>query len=671
FDEDPSKGSECRDQEQDDNVNNTNNVNATSTNKVNVIRENISSELSFDPDMPALEDISTFNLSSDHQDDDKEADINNMGIDYDEVFSPVARIEAIRLFLAYAFLKYFVVYQMNIKSGVLYGKIEEEVYVCQPPGFEDPNFPDKVYIVKKALYGLHQAPRAWYETLSTYLLYNGFHKGKIDKTLFIRRHKGNILLVQVYVDDIIFGSTRTELCIAFEKMMREKFQMKVKNTGTPIKSQKPLLKDEYGKKVDVHMYRLMIGSLMYLTSLRPDIMFAVCAYARYQVNPKVSYLHDVKRIFKYLKGPPKFGLWYPKDSPFDLVAYTNSGYAGASLDRKSTIGGCQFLRKSVRLIMKECCVKNKQNDLVRKRIERVDEQLEGMPAHNRIYVAPSHTKKIFRNMRRVGKGYSRRETPLFPTMMVQAQKEMGEGLSNATNPHHTPTIIEPSTSQLQKKQKPRKTKRKDNELPQTSGPITNIADEAINKEMDESLERAATTASSIEAKVKKLKTKQRSRTYKLKRLYKVGLTARVESSDDNEDSGKDASKQGRISAIDVDEGITLVISTSATTPTISIDDVTLAQALADLKHTKPKAKAIRIVFHKSEESTTTITIPKSKLQDKGKAILIEEPVKLKKKDQIMLDEEVALKLQAELQAEFDKEQRLTREKAQKERSNNA
>ncbi|GKE32646.1 putative ribonuclease H-like domain-containing protein [Tanacetum coccineum] len=147
------------------------------------------------------------------------------GIDYDEVFAPVARIEAIRLFLAYASFKDFVVYQMDVKSAFLYGKIEEEVYVCQPLGFEDPEFPDRVYKVEKALYGLHQAPRAWYETLSTYLLDNGFQRGQIDKTLFIKRVKSDILLVQVYVDDIIFGSTKKELCTEFEKLMYKKFQM--------------------------------------------------------------------------------------------------------------------------------------------------------------------------------------------------------------------------------------------------------------------------------------------------------------------------------------------------------------------------------------------------------------------------------------------------------------
>ncbi|GJQ99303.1 putative ribonuclease H-like domain-containing protein [Tanacetum coccineum] len=263
--------------------------------------------------------------------------IQEAWIDYDEVFAAVERIEAIRLFLAYASFKEFVVYQMDVKSAFLHGKIKEEVYICQPLGFEDLDFPDKVYKVEKALYGLHQAPRAWYETLSTYLLDNGFQRGKIDKTLFIKRHKGDILLVQVYVDDIIFGSTKKELCNAFEKLMHEKFQMssmgeltfflglqvkqkkdgifisqdkyvaeilkkfgftEVKTASTLMETQKPLLKDGDGEELDVHMYRSMIGSLMYLTSSRPDIMFVVCACARYQVNPKVSHLYVVKRIFR-------------------------------------------------------------------------------------------------------------------------------------------------------------------------------------------------------------------------------------------------------------------------------------------------------------------------------------------------------------------------------------
>ncbi|GJT35422.1 putative ribonuclease H-like domain-containing protein [Tanacetum coccineum] len=274
------------------------------------------------------------------------------GIDYDEVFAPVVRIEAIRLFLAYASFKDFVVYQMDVKSVFLYGKIEEEVYVCQPPGFEDPDFPDRVYKVEKALYGLHQAPRAWYETLSTYLLDNGFQRGKIDKTLFIKRHKGELtfflgLQVQQKKDGIFISQDKYVV-----EILKKFWFIEVKTTSTPIETQKHLLKDDDGEEVDVHIYRSMIGSLMYLTSSRPDIMFAVCACARYQVNPKVSHLHVVKRIFRYLKGQPKLDLWYLKDFPFDLVAYTDSDYAEASLDRKSTTGGCQFL--GCRLISLQC-----------------------------------------------------------------------------------------------------------------------------------------------------------------------------------------------------------------------------------------------------------------------------------------------------------------------------
>ncbi|GJW47939.1 putative ribonuclease H-like domain-containing protein [Tanacetum coccineum] len=252
---------------------------------------------------------------------------------------------------------------------------------------------DEVFapVVEKALYGLHQAPRAWFETLSTYLLENGFRRGIIDKTLFIKKNQCDILLVQVYVDDIIFGSTKKYLCIEFESLMHKKFQMSsmgeltfflglqvrqrddgifisqdkyvadilkkfdfvtMKTASTPIEMNKELLKDEEAEDLDVHLYISMIKSLMYLTASRPDIMFAVCACARFQVTPKVSHIHVVKRIFRYLKGQPKLGLWYPRDSPFDFEAFSDSDYAGASLGRKSIIKGCQFLVK--RLISWQC-----------------------------------------------------------------------------------------------------------------------------------------------------------------------------------------------------------------------------------------------------------------------------------------------------------------------------
>ncbi|GJZ22928.1 putative ribonuclease H-like domain-containing protein [Tanacetum coccineum] len=313
------------------------------------------------------------------------------GIDYDEVFAPVARIEAIRLFLAFASFMGFIVYQMDVKSAFLYGTIDEEVYVSQPPGFVDPDHPKKVYKVVKALYGLHQAPRAWYATLSTFLEKHGYKRGTIDKTLFIKRDKKDIMLVQVYVDDIIFGSTNKSWCDEFEALMKSRFQMSsmgeltfflglqvkqnkagifisqdkyvaeilkkfdlvnVKAAITPMETKVPLTKDEEAIDVDVHLYRSMIGSLMYLTASRPDIMYAVCVCSRFQVTPKTSHLNAVKRIFKYLKGKPNLGLWYPRESPFDLEAFSDSDYGGSNLDRKSTTGGCQFLGQ--RLISWQC-----------------------------------------------------------------------------------------------------------------------------------------------------------------------------------------------------------------------------------------------------------------------------------------------------------------------------
>ncbi|GJS32923.1 putative ribonuclease H-like domain-containing protein [Tanacetum coccineum] len=313
------------------------------------------------------------------------------GIDYDEVFAPVARIEAIRLFLAFASYLGFMVYQMDVKSAFLYGRIDEEVYVTQPKGFVDPQHPKKVYKVVKALYGLHQAPRAWYATLSTFLLKHGYRRGTIDKTLFLKKHKRDIILVQVYVDDIIFGSTKKAWCDEFEALMKGEFEMSamgeltfflglqvqqrpdgifinqdkyvqeilkkfdlecVRTATTPYEAPKPKSKNEPDSPVNVHLYRSMIGSLMYLTASRPDIMFAVSACSRNQVTPTTSNLEAVKKIFKYLKGQPKLGLWYPRESPFVLEAYSDSDYAGANKDRKSTTGGCQFLGR--RLISWQC-----------------------------------------------------------------------------------------------------------------------------------------------------------------------------------------------------------------------------------------------------------------------------------------------------------------------------
>ncbi|GJW87660.1 putative ribonuclease H-like domain-containing protein [Tanacetum coccineum] len=260
------------------------------------------------------------------------------GIDYDEVFAPVARLEAIRIFLAFASYMGFIVYQMDVKSAFLYGKIDEEVYVSQPPGFLDPKYPQKVYKVVKALYGLHQAPRAWYATLSTFLLKNGYRRGTIDKTLFLKKDKHDIILVQVYVDDIIFGSTKKSWCDEFEALMKSRFQMSsmgeltfflglqvkqkadgifisqdkyvaeilkkfdfanVKTASTPIETQKPLVKDEEASDVDVHLYRSMIGSLMYLTALGGYYVCSLCLLLVLG-HSKSSHSKCCQEIFRWL-----------------------------------------------------------------------------------------------------------------------------------------------------------------------------------------------------------------------------------------------------------------------------------------------------------------------------------------------------------------------------------
>nr|GFA00721.1 hypothetical protein [Tanacetum cinerariifolium] len=282
-DEDSRKENECNDQEKEDNVNSTNNVNTVSS-TVNVVGTNEDNELPFDPNMHALEDVSTFNFLSDDEDDGAMADMKNLDITIQLSFIPTTRIHK-----DHPLDQVIGDLQTSIQTRKMSKNLEEHGFIR----FEDPDFPDRVYKVEKALYGLHQALGACQ-----------------DK----------------YVAEILkkYGFT------------------KVKTASTPMETQNPLLKDEGGEEVDVYMYRSMIGSLMYLTSLRPDIMFAVCACARYQVNPKVSHLHAVKMIFRNLKGQPKIGLWYLKDSLFDLVAYTDSDYAGVGLDRKSTTRVCQF-----------------------------------------------------------------------------------------------------------------------------------------------------------------------------------------------------------------------------------------------------------------------------------------------------------------------------------------
>ncbi|GJV59933.1 retrovirus-related pol polyprotein from transposon TNT 1-94 [Tanacetum coccineum] len=242
------------------------------------------------------------------------------GIDFEESFAPVARIEAIRIFIANAATKNMIIYQMDVKTAFLNGDLQEEVFVSQPEGFEDQDNPTHVYRLKKALYGLKQAPRAWYDTLSKFLLANNFFKGAVDPTgIFINQAKYALKTLKKYGMDLSDP------------------------VDTPMVDRLKLDEDLMGIPVDQTRFRGMVGSLMYLTTSRPDLVFAVCMCARYQAKPTKKHFEAIKRVFRYLKGTINMGLWYPKDNAMSLTAYADANHAGCQDSRRSTSGSAQFL----------------------------------------------------------------------------------------------------------------------------------------------------------------------------------------------------------------------------------------------------------------------------------------------------------------------------------------
>ncbi|GJV18188.1 putative ribonuclease H-like domain-containing protein [Tanacetum coccineum] len=564
------------------------------------------------------------------------------GIDYDEVFAPVARIEAIRLFLAYASFMGFIVYQMDVKSAFLYGTIEEEVYVCQPPGFEDPQFPSKVYKVEKALYGLHQAPRAWYETLSTYLLENGFRRGTIDKTLSSRRTR--CAPRNKYVADIL-----------------KKFDfVTVKTASTSIETYKALLKDEEDEDVDVHLYRSMIGSLMYLTSSRPDIMFTVCACARFQVTPKVSHLNTVKRIFRYLKGQPKLGLWYPRDSPFDLESFSDSDYAGASLDRKSITGGREDRMEKAATIASSLEAEQDSGSGPRCQdtilgVQKLKLELERMGYENltqklTFYKAyfSSQWKFLIHTIRQCLSAkttswnefsstmasaiiYHARVTPLFSTMMVQATKVMGADSATPTDSHSIPIITPPSSSKPQKK-KSRMKQRQDSALAEPTTEETTLEEHVSTPSYDPppsgedrmQLVELMSLCTNLQEKVldlEKVKTAQAKEIASLKnRVCLEEQRIKFENVvDEHVVSVATTTKLISVSAVEV-------VTTARTSVEIP-DELTLAQTFIEIKIAKPKLvtttattvtsvrpRAKGIIFHDQEEQVPASTKTFSSLQ---------------------------------------------------------
>nr|GEX45833.1 hypothetical protein [Tanacetum cinerariifolium] len=466
-------------------------------------------------------------------------------------------------------------------------------------------------------------------------------------------------------------------CMDYIKLLEH-----VKNAITPMETQKPLLKDEDGEEVDVHMYRSRIDSLclqhILTTASWKLMLLSITYYCQLKVN---AARHNLLLLgLLYISCIEQFCT--------TAKARTINGEAQihAKVDRKKVIISEASIRRDLQfgneegvdclptaIIFEQLALMSMGRNLdyisgkflmYPKFIQVfLDKELEGVSNHKRKYVAPSHTKKIFRNRRRVGKGFSGNITPLFPIMVVQ--NPIGEGSSIPTDPQHIPIILQPSTSQPEKTQKHRKPRRKDTQVPQLSVSIESVVDKAVYKELDNRLVRATTTAPSLEAEQDSGGGPRCQDT-----MEDTITQTRVESLDDEQSLGKDASKQWKISDINANEGITLV-STHDDAEMFEADkdlhgeEVFVAKQDENAVEKEVDAPQVQKSLQQQQKQQ-----PKPKSYDNNKSIMIEEHVKFKKKDQIILDEEVALKLQAELQAEFNKEQRLAREKAQKEEEAN-
>nr|GEV21048.1 hypothetical protein [Tanacetum cinerariifolium] len=563
------------------------------------------------------------------------------GIDYEEVFALVARIEAIRLFLAYALFIGFMVYQMNVKSAFLYGTIEEEVYVCQPLEFENPGYPDKVYKVVKGLYGLHQAPRAW------------------------------------SVDDIIIGSTNKDLCKAFEKLMKDKLQMSSmgnslsfgfgKSASTPIDTEKPLLKDTDGEDVDVYTYRSMIGSLMYLTSSRLErVNTPRCDEDRLEMElmvflvTKLMQKIELKRKVIITEDTVCQALHLDDAERIDFLPNEEIFIELARMGAKRTAWN-EFSFSMASAII---CLATAT-------------QVGDLTSHTTKYTSTALTQKVFTNMRRVGKGFSGVDTPFFEGMLVPQQAAddvdnvvvddvddvVAEDATEPTPPSPTPTTTPPPSQELPSTSQvaptpPLSPISQSSSPPQQQQPSQPSHDAAISMDLLNTLLKTCTTltrkvkaleqdkvAQALEITklkqwVRKLERKNKLKVFGLRRLKKVETTqkdvtledvaakdAKV-AEDPDDDEAEPAELKEVIEVVTTAKLMTEVVTTAATT---AASTITAAPSAARRRK--------GVVIRDPEETATPSTIvhsePKSK--DKGKGILVEEPKPLEKQAQIEQD----------------------------------
>nr|GEU45434.1 hypothetical protein [Tanacetum cinerariifolium] len=687
------------------------------------------------------------------------------GTNYEEVFAPLARIEAIRLFLAYASFMGFMVYQMDVKSAFLYGTIEEEVYVCQPPRFEDPDHPDKVYKVVKALSGLHQASRAWYETLANYLLENGFYKGQIDQTLFIKKQKRDILLVHIYVDDIIFGATNKDLCKSFEKLMKDKFQMSSmgeltfflglqvkqkkdgifisqdkyvakilkkfgliegKSASTPIDTEKPLLKDPDGQMatgkeisnpfmagslpkptLSTFIHKVMVTEATIRDALRLDDTEGVDYLPNEEIFTELARMGYEKPSTKltFYKAFFSHHWKFLIHTILQLMSAKRTSWNEFSSAMASAVICLSTGRKfNFSKYIFDSLVRNVDSNskfYVYPRFIHliIQNQLGDLSTHSTKYISPALTQKVFANMRRVRKGCSRVETPLFEGMLVAREpEEQGDAEEQGTDDN---AAEEPVTAVS-----------KDDEALDGCATLARRVKHLEHDKVAQNLE-----ITKLKTRVKKLERANKVKALKLRRLRKIMTSQRVDTSDDT--IIEDVSNQGRmIDELDRDEGAVLmsekeekkaeevkditgdaqvegrqadiyqidmdhaakvlsmledeqkvreameVVTTTklitevvaAVSETVSAAAVVPAatETASPVKVVVPSTRRRReVVIRDPEEESSIKTPTETKPKDKGKGIMVEEPKPMKKKQQVKLDEAYARKLHEDLNQDID------------------
>nr|GEY88002.1 hypothetical protein [Tanacetum cinerariifolium] len=558
------------------------------------------------------------------------------GIDYEEVFALVARIEAIRLFLAYASFMGFPMYQMDVKSAFLYGTIEQKVYVCQPPGFEDPQNPDKVYKVVKALYGLHQAHRAWYETLPTYLLENGFKRDTIDQTLFIKKQQKDILLVKQKKDGIFISQDK------YVAEILKKFRLSEgKSASTAIDAENPLLKDSDSEDVDVHTYRSMIGSLMYLTSSRPDIMFAFWNTAVVKRSGDVTRLQalvDKKRIV--ITEEVVREILQLNDAEGIICLPNEEFFAG--------LARMGYEKPSTKLTFYKAFFSTQWKFF----IHTILHSLSAKRTSWNEFSSAMASAVIC-----LSSGFSRVETHLFENMIVvrDVAEEAEPHVPAQGNDIQEPTAEEVVTEVVPPTLTPPSPL---SHVLDTCSALAHRVEVLENNKAAQQLEIVK-----LKARVKKLEKINKVKSSKLRRLRKVGTSMRIESSDDMEDEnaevteseGRYADKQEVVEVVTTAKLITEVATAAASQ--VSAASTTIPTVSSTIPVTKPSVPTAKptvvaaytrrrkgVVIRDPEKEVSLQTLAETlKVKDKGKGLLVETPKPIKKKEQIEMDAEFARK----------------------------